>query len=69
MITKQQAKKEIENYFEDFDFNKSLIDEDVIIGFVEMCNDDYENWIKDMLNSFFNDNGQKFENKKFFFEK
>lgn len=68
MISYEQAKKEIENYFEHCGFDNSLINKDVILAFVEMCNSDYDNWIKDMLNSYFNDNGQKFENKKFFFE-
>lgn len=68
MITYKQAKKEIENYFDYCGFDKSRISKDVILGFVEMCNSDYENWIKDMLNSYFNDNGQKFEDKKFYFE-
>ena len=69
MITHKQAKMEIEKYFDCCGYDKSLITEDTVESFVEMCNDDYEEWVKNMLNSYFNDNGQKFEHTEFFFEK
>ncbi len=69
MITNKQAKKEIQNYFNYCGFDKEKINKDVIQGFVEMCNSDYEEWVNQMLNSYFNDNGQKFVGGKFFYEK
>lgn len=69
MITDKQAKKEIENHFDYCGFDKSKINRAMIQGFVEMCNNDYEEWIKQMLGSYFNDNGQKSVGGKFFFEK
>lgn len=61
MIKYRQAKKEIEYYFDYCGFDKTEITKDLIKDFVEMCNSDYENWIKDMLNSYFNPNNELFE--------
>lgn len=69
MINHKLALKEIENYFDYCGFDKSKIKKDVIDGFVEVCNSDYDEWMKQMLGSYFNDNSQKLEGGRFFFEK
>lgn len=68
MISYIEAKNEIEKYFDINDFDKSRISKDVIEGFIESCNSDYDEWIEQMLESYFNDNNQKIIGGKFFFE-
>lgn len=69
MISFKRAQKEIENYLDLCSYDKSRINNNAIKGFIEMCNSDYDEWIKEMLDSYFNDNNQKFVGGNFFFEK
>lgn len=56
MLDKEVIKEFLKSYLEDLDVPKSINMNDLADVFIEYCENDYYEWLKDNANSFFSGN-------------